>query len=300
MKLPCIVLLLTAGLSGSWAHAQAGNEAPRQLGGAPGAAPVPAATDPAGRPASADGHAGLEVPATSGPASRFWVGLKTGPVLGATDVAAHYPLLGRSYLLVDGQRRLALTEVRFYEDETGYFRRARPRGDFREATLRRVLPGRLSVYEPRTSLYRRLAMGSALLALGNPLAAASSAATPSPGPVYFAKDDGLVYPLSHGNLRRAISDSPGALTMEARAHRYEVANTASTVLGVGLLLGGLVRTIGHLGGVTRLGGGQSNGDLTLGMLGASVPLLVVPLVLKDKPAEHRRQAIELYNYAQRR
>jgi hypothetical protein len=82
--------------------------------------------------------------------------------------------------------------------------------------------------------------------------------------------------------------------MEARAHRYEVANTASAVLGMGLLLGGLVRAI------VGLGGSNLNGNLTLGMLGASVPLLVVPFVLKDKPAEHRRQAIELYNYAQRR
>jgi hypothetical protein len=35
------------------------------------------------------------------------------------------------------------------------------------------------------------------------------------------------------------------------------------------------------------------------MFAASAPLLVVPLVLKNKPAEHRWQAIELYNYAQR-
>ena len=82
--------------------------------------------------------------------------------------------------------------------------------------------------------------------------------------------------------------------MEARAHRYEVANTASAVLGMGLLLGGLVRAI------VGLGGSNLNGNLTLGMLGASVPLLVVPFVLKDKSVEYRRQTIERYNYAQRR
>lgn len=282
------MLLLTACLSGPRAHAQAGNEAPRQLGG------VPAATDSARRPAAASVPAGSGVPAPAGPASPFRVGLKTGPVLRAAHVAAHYPWLGRAYLLVDGQRRLALTEVGFYEDETGYFRRARPRGTFREATLRRVLPGRLSVYAPRTSLFRRLAVGSALLALGGPLLAATSAAAPPPGRGYFAKDDGPVYALTHGPLRRALGDSPGALALESRARRCEVGNTASAVLGTGLLVGGLVRAIGHLGGANL------NGDLTLGLLGASVPLLVVPLVLKDQPAEHRRQAIELYNHAQRR
>jgi len=276
MKLLGLVLLLTTGLSGPRAHAQAGNGAPRQLGGTP-AAPVP--SDPARAPA--------------GPANLFRVGLKTGPVLGAADVAAHHPLLGSPYLLVDGQRRVALADVGFYEDETGYYRRARPRGALREQTLRRVLPGRLSVYAPRTTLYRRLALGSALLAMGNPGAAVEAAAFPPAGRGYFTQDEGPVYPLAHGHLRRALGESPGALTMETRAHRYEVGNTASTVLGVGLLVGGMVRVIGHLGG------GHLNGDLTLGLLGASVPLLVVPLVLKDKPAEHRRQAIELYNYANR-
>ncbi|WP_125932512.1 hypothetical protein [Hymenobacter glacialis] len=221
------------------------------------------------------------------------MGLKTGPVLSATDVAAYHPVLGRSYLLLDGQKRLDLTEVGFFENETGYYRRAKPRGNLREATLRRVLPGRLNVYEPRTSAFRQLAMSSALLAMGSPLEAATSAALPPPGRGYFAKDDGPVYALAHGNLSRAISDNPNALVLEARAHGYEVANAASAVVGMGLLLGGMVRAIGHLGGA------DLNGNLTLGMLGASVPFLVVPLALKDKPAEHRRQAIELYNYTKR-
>ena len=292
MKFSGVVLLLMACLNSLWAHAQAGNGVPRELGGAPAAASVPA-TDSARRPTAVSSQAGSGASAPAGLVSHYRVGLKAGPVLSATYVAAHHPLVGRAYLLVDGERR-ALAEVGFYENETGYYRRARPRGALRELTLRRVLPGRLSVYEPRTSLYRRLATGSALMALGNPLAAAASAAAPTPGRGYFAKDDGPVYSLAHGPLRLALGDSPDALALETRAHRYEVANTASTVLGVGLLLGGLVRVIGHLGG------GQLNGDLTLGMLGASVPLLVVPLVLKEKPAKHRRQAIELYNYAQRR
>lgn len=232
-------------------------------------------------------------PASPRLASYFRVGLKTGSVLRAADVAAHYPLFGPAYLIMDGQHRVALTEVGFYENGTGYYRRARPRGTLREFTLRRVLPGRLSVYEPRTSLSRRLGTSSALLVFGNPLAAATSAAFPPPSRGYFAKDDGPVYALAHGNLRRALDDNAGALAAETRAHRYEVGNAASTIVGAGLLLGGLVRVIGHLGNANL------NGDLTLGMLGASVPLLVVPLVLKDKPAEQRRQAIELYNYTNR-
>ncbi len=291
MRLSGVALLLIAYLNTPQAHAQAGNDMPRQLGGAPAAVPVPMAVDSVRRPAAASIHTGQA--ASSGSASRFRVGLKTGPVLSATDVAAHYPVLGRSYLLLDGQKRLEMTKVGFYEDETGYYRRAQPKGNFREVTLRQVLAGRLSVYEPRTSTYQRLAMGSALLAMGSPLFAAKAVTVPPPARGYFAKDEGMVYPLTHGNLYRAIGDSPDALTSEARAHCYEVANTASTVVGVGLLLGGLVRVIGHLSG------SNLNGNLTLGMLGASVPLLVVPLVLKDKPAEHRRQAIELYNYAKR-
>jgi hypothetical protein len=148
------------------------------------------------------------------------------------------------------------------------------------------------VYMPRTSLYRRLAMSTALLALGNPLAAATSAAAPLPSRGYFAKDNGPVYVLTHRNLGLALHDNPSALALEARAHRYEVANTVSSVLGMGLFIGGLVRSINHLGGI------HQNENLTLGMLGASVPLLVVPLVLQGKPTHYRQQAIALYNYAQ--
>ena len=287
MKLSALVLLLTAGLSGPQAHAQAGNGAPRQLGG------VPAPADSARRPAAASLPTELVIPAPSGPAGRFRVGLKSGTLLRGADVAAHHPLLAPPYLLVDEKRRVALAEVGFYENETGYYRRARPRGAFRELTLRRVQPGRLSVYAPRASLCQRLVLGSALLALGSPVAAATAAAFPPPGRGYFAKDDGPVYPLAHAHLSRALSDSPGAQALEARARRAEVVNTGCAALGMGLLVGGLVRGIAHLGG------DNLNGELTLGMLGASVPLLVVPLVLKHKPAGYRRQAIELYNYANR-
>jgi hypothetical protein len=225
-------LLLTASLNAPRAHAQAGNEGPRQLGG------PPAIIDSTRQTVAGSPSVGLGGQRLGSPVHLSQVGLKTGSVLSPTHIAAHYPLLGPSYLLLDGERRLALTEVSFYENETGSYRRARPRGHFRELTLRQVLPGRIRVYQPRTSLYQRLALSSALLAMGNPLAAASTAVIPPPSRGYFAKDDSPVYALRHAPLSRALSDNPNALTLEARAHRYEVANTASAVLGMGLFVGG--------------------------------------------------------------
>ena len=64
------------------------------------------------------------LPALSGLARPFRVELKAGLVLRATHISARYPLLGHSYLLVDGQQRVVLTEVDSYENETGSYRRA--------------------------------------------------------------------------------------------------------------------------------------------------------------------------------
>lgn len=301
MKLTAVFSLLIC-LVSVGGHAQPGREARPQLGTPPGLPPAarPADPDSVVAVAPVDGLSREQLRAV-----RYRVGLKTGQVLGATQVGSRYPVFRPGYLLLDGTQQLALAEVHFYEDETGHYRRARPAGGlrWRETTLRRVQAGRLSVYEPRSSLSRRLASGAALVALGNPWAAAATVANPRlPGPVFFAKDEGAVYSLNHRHLRRAVADNPGALLLENRAHRYEVGKTAAVVAGTGLLTLGLLRAIAHGLAANRpgTGGQQLNRGLTYGILGSGVALLVLPLTLKDQPARSRQQAIELYNYSARR
>ncbi|WP_375416461.1 hypothetical protein [uncultured Hymenobacter sp.] len=258
---------------------------PRQLSPAPAIPPAGAA--PA-LPPTAPPTPGYSSSESRRPAPRYQVGLKNGQLFSAAEVSQQSPLFGPTFLLLDGQQRLSLEAVRFYEDETGHYVRARPVGTLRETTYRRVLSGRLSLYQPRNAIFGQLAGGAAMLAFGGPGPAALTDYR-RVAPLYFGKDDGPVQHLNHHNLTPAIQDNVRAQTLETRAHRYELGNAAATVVGSGLLLAGLVRAL------QQLGGANLNGRLTGGLLLGSLPVLAVPLVLKNQPAKNRRQVIALYN-----
>lgn len=313
---PCRLLLLGfVGLASFRAPAQTG-AAPRQLGAPPSAPPpaLPSAPPPAPRqleqvpaavatrsaaaPADSAGQPPVPTPLAPGnapgrgPGVRYQVGLKNGAVYGARDVVQKSPLFGHSFLLLDGQQRLELDQVRFYEDATGHYLRARPTGNLREITLRRAEAGRLSLYEPKDILFSQLVLGGTALALGGFGTAAALPLGYRRGlPPYFTKDDGPVQHLNHHDLRRAILDNPGVLTVESRAHRAETGNTVALVVGSGMLLAGLVGVATQVGG----GWGNAGGRLTAGLLLGSLPVLAVPLVFRSRPANYRHRAIVLYN-----
>ncbi|MFC7670183.1 hypothetical protein ACFQT0_24570 [Hymenobacter humi] len=98
------------------------------------------------------------------------MGLKNGMVYNAFDVEMKTPLFGRSYLLLDGQRRFDINEVGFYEDESGHYVRTTLPNSQRETTLRRDKTGRISLYSITT---RSTAPGPAGLA--TPVMAATAA-----------------------------------------------------------------------------------------------------------------------------
>ncbi|QKG53415.1 hypothetical protein [Hymenobacter sp. BRD67] len=173
------VAVLGLGLSAAWLPALA-QDAPRQLGGAPvvptpaprQAAPaprqldtVPAATttpapDSARRAPVATSPEAAPAPANrpyimggSTRPTRYQVGLKNGAIYNVYDVEVKQPLFGRNFLLLDGQRRVEMSEVGFYENETGHFVRTTLPGSSREATLRREKTGRISLYATYNTSY---------------------------------------------------------------------------------------------------------------------------------------------------
>ncbi len=144
-------------------------EGPRQLN----TLPTPAAADTTRRPAPRQLASPPVVPdsvrqqqqrqAVLPPANttRYAVGLKTGQVYKAYDVMVKQPLIGRSFLLLDGQQRLDLDQVRYYEDETGFYvRTTLPGRSSRETTLRRDRVGRLSLYSITSTQYAGSGFGS--------------------------------------------------------------------------------------------------------------------------------------------
>ena len=318
---PALVLVLLGGRA-----VQAQNDGPRQLGAPPAMpAPVrPRATPPPRQldtvpvaprdttrraavttplPGPMAGPAPVYAPTPAGQlpgnntrAARFQVGLKNGMVYNASDVEMKSPLFGRSYLLLDGQRKFEIAEVGFYEDETGHYVRTTLPGSARESTLRRDKTGRISLYSITTSQYSGPGgMGYPSYGYGYPsyggYGGYGGFGSPYSGyrtvkTEYFSKDNGPIQSLNSRNLMIATSDNAGAQQLLMESRRYRQATVASYVVGGGLLVAGLLQSL------------QAASDGSRGispLVYAALPVLIVPIVLQGKQASNQRQAIALYN-----
>ena len=329
MKIPFVLPMLALGLLGGLgAQAQDG---PRQLGGAPAvptaprprAVPAPRQLDsaptapadstrrmtvtaplaaPMPSPAPAPAPAApvyAPVPAGQLPGGnlrppRFQVGLKNGLLYSANDVETKNPLFGRSYLLLDGQRKFEMAEVGFYEDESGHYVRTTLPGSTREATLRREKTGRISLYSITTTQYSGGGGGFGypsygyggyggygMGGFGSPYGGYRTIKTE-----YFSKDNGPIQNLNSNTLLLATRDNAGAQQLLFESRRYQQFTTASYVVGGGLLVAGLLQTLSpSRAGVSAL-------------TYLALPVLLVPIVLQSKQANNQRQAIALYNAVQ--
>ena len=287
--------------------------APRQLGTVPASAPAAVPSQPATAADSARQPAAVAEPVApppapagnspfnrpyvmSGPArpALFQVGLKNGQVYSVRDVEVKSPLFGRSHLLLDGQQRVDLADVGFYEDQTGHYVRTTLPNSNREATLRREKTGRISLYATYNTSYASSPYGYGMGmggfgyggfggypygGFGNPYGGYRTTKTE-----YFSKDNGPVQSLTLRNLAIATSENAGAQQLLSNARRYRQSSIAAYVVGGGLLVAGLVQS-------TRPSANPGISPLFY----AAIPVLIVPLIYQGKQAEAQRQAIALYN-----
>lgn len=222
--------------------------------------------------------------------SRYAVGLKSGQVVRGYDVELRQPLLGRTFVLVDGQQRFELSDVRYYEDETGFYvRTTLPGRSKRESTLRRDRVGRISLYSITSQQYVNNPYGMGPYGMGRfggyPYGGFGGfGGTRTVRQEYFSKDNGPIEDLSIRNLQVATSDSPGAQKLLSDARRYQTITTLSYVGAGGLLLAGVVSSFS----------GNNNFNLSP-LMYAAVPLAIVPLVIGGKQQNNIRQAVLLYN-----
>ena len=322
MKFP-FVAVLGLGLSAAWIPALA-QDAPRQLGGAPtapaptprqiapaptsrqleavpatavatpdSARPAPVATTPEVAPAAAPpaGESPFNRPYIMGGSTRptrYQVGLKTGAIYNVYDVEVKQPLFGRNFLLLDGQRRVDMSEVGFYENETGHYVRTTLPHSSREATLRREKTGRISLYATYNTSYSPGGFGmpgyggfGGLGGYGGYGGYGNGYRTTKTE--YFSKDNGPVQNLNTRNLALATTDNAGAQALLAQARRSQQGVIAAYVAGGALLVYGALQSF------------QANSTGISPALYAAIPVLIVPLVLQGKQASAQRQAIALYN-----
>jgi hypothetical protein len=319
MKIPILFpAFFTALLLGQAAQAQ--DDGPRQLG-APPAMPTPArprvtpaprqldvvpvappdttrraaVTTPLPGPMAAPAPVYAPTPAGQLPGNntrpaRFQVGLKNGMLYNASDVEVKSPLFGRSYLLLDGQRKFDFTEVGFYEDETGHYVRTNLPGSSRESTLRREKTGRISLYSITTSQYSGPGGFGYPGGFGGGYGYGGFGGYPYSGyrtvkTEYFSKDNGPIQNLTTKNLLLATTDNAGAQQLLFESRRYQKATVATYLVGGGLLVAGLTQSLR-----------SSDGSATISpLVYAAIPVLIVPLVLQSKQGKNQRQAIVLYN-----
>lgn len=223
--------------------------------------------------------------------TRYSVGLKNGQVLRGYDVELKQPLLGRTFVLVDGQQRLDLNDVRYYEDETGFYvRTTLPGRSKRESTLRRDRVGRISLYSITSQQYMNNPYGYSPYGVGR-----YGYGYPYGGyggfggyrtvrQEYFSKDNGPIQDLSIRNLQLATTDNPGAQQLLANARRYQRITTLSYIGAGGLMLAGVLSSFNG-----------SNGFSVSPLMYAAIPLAVVPLFIGGKQQNNIRQAVLLYN-----
>jgi hypothetical protein len=224
------------------------------------------------------------------------VGLKNGLLYNASDVEIKTPLFGRSYLLLDGQRKFEMAEVGFYEDESGHYVRTTLPGSNRESTLRRDKTGRISLYSITNSQYNStpggMGMGMGGFGYGGMGGFGGMGGYPYGGyrtikTEYFSKNNGPIQNLSTQNLMLATSDNAGAQQLLLESRRYQQATVASYVVGGGLMVAGLLQSLRP----------NENGARISPLMYAAIPVLIVPIVLQGKQANNQRQAISLYNAA---
>lgn len=319
MKLPALLPLLLLGLLGGRV-ARAQDDGPRQLGGLPAlpppprppAAPAPRqlettavapgdtarrATAPVPSPAAtppvyAPTPAG-QLPGNNPRPHHFEVGLKNGLIYRASNVETKTPLFGRAYLLLDGQRKVDLAEIGFYEDESGHYVRTTLPGSARESTLRRDKTGRISLYSITTAQYSSGPGGVGFPSYGGfGFGGYGFGSYPYGGyrtikTEYFSKDNGPIQDLNARNLLLATADHAGAQQLLAEARRYQRATLGSYLLGGGLLVAGMWQSLQP----------SERGRTISPLVYAAIPVLIVPIVLQSKQADHQRQAIALYNSA---
>ena len=225
--------------------------------------------------------------------ARYQVGLKNGMIYNVYDVEVKSPLFGHRQLLLDGRQRIDMAAVGFYEDQTGHYVRTTLPNSSRETTLRREKTGRISLYATYNTSYASSPYGGGFgmggfgygglggypYGMGGyPYGGYRTTKTE-----YFSKDNGPIQNLTLRNLALATTDNAGSQELLTQARRYRQSSLAAYVVGGGLLVAGLVQSVGP----------RNRGISPL--FYAAIPVLIVPLIFQGKQASAQRQAIALYN-----
>jgi len=211
--------------------------------------------------------------------SSLIVGLKSGKVIHANQLKLKEPLLKSSYILVNESEKYPIQEVKYYQDQTGYYSWARIDAYGKEVKLKRELTGNVNTYSRLVSSYSYNEFGGMYS---------------TTKVEYFQKGQNEINKINYENLSRALSDNAASASKLDETKSLKTLNVVAYVVGGGLLIGGLA----HMNSLNQNEGSPPYEDTSikfspLFFIGAAT--LTIPLFTKSPMKRKLNEAIAIYN-----
>ena len=217
--------------------------------------------------------------------STLQVGLKDGTILYPEVLKFKTPTFGENHLLVNKEEKLYPEQIRFYQDETGYyvFDWVDP---YHLQRLKREKQGRINLYSRVVSTYTP--------GVGMPGTPGATMGTFNSTKLeYFQKGSSNLKEVNYDNLRSALSDNAESMKKLDKVRSLRKLSTFAYVGGGALLVGGLI----HMSNLNKQEGPppyETNMKFSpLVFVGAAA--LTIPLFTGNAKKENMREAIEIYN-----
>ena len=213
------------------------------------------------------------------------VGLTDGTTLYPSTLKYKTPTFGSSHLLIDKERKIALDQVRFYQDDSGYYVFDRVDGNNR-IRLKREMQGRVNTFSRIVSTYTP--------GVGMPGTAGATMGTFNSSKVgYYKKGSGNIREINYENLRGVLADNQASMAKLEKVKSLKRLNTYAYVGGGALLVAGLV----HMGNLNKTEGPPPyDGTMKfspLVFIGAAA--FTIPLFTGKAKQDRLKEAIEVYN-----
>ncbi|WP_266203543.1 hypothetical protein [Pontibacter kalidii] len=219
---------------------------------------------------------------------RYFIQLQDGQVYYANKLQYKSPIFKSNHFLLDDSLKFNPSMVNVFQSEDGFFARVES-GNSYNAFAKRLTDGpRIDKFYTTRTYYDG---GYGYSPYGYGYGGYGMPRTSRKRIYFFSKDNGPLYVMNFDNLETALADNASSMGLLQRYKRDKLINTGVSIVGVGLLAVGAVKSINS--------SQEVNGNTNLrinplmyagaGVLGAQ---LVINLFQKDKLT----QAMEVYNY----
>lgn len=193
------------------------------------------------------------------------------------------PVIGKQHLLIGGEKKVNIEEVKAYQDATGYYLFDYVSG-YSRTRLKRETVGKISTYSRTFSTYVPGAPGMP----GGNIGYFSNTKQS-----YFQKEDQPIQPVNYLNLERAVRDNPQSMAHIEKHNALRKLSIWSYVGGGLLIIGG----IAHMSQLNQQEGPPPyNATIKFSpwlFVGAAV--VTIPLFTNNTKNEQLQLAIKKYN-----